>query len=486
MANERHVSFELLDTQKFVKINELKQITNPIFFIRDGIPTPDGLLSNEIFGISKDDRSNIFAYIDLNNEYFMNPLVYKIWSRMDSRIREIAHGTKRFIIDDNGDFIENDKGGTGIAFIKKNIDNIKIRSTESTKRDRNIQLIEENKKNNTLFCKSFPVIPAFYRDVNTNAGKIGVGEINTLYNSLILAVRSLKDTADYGLTMSYATKGRIQEIMLQIYDWFVDEPNIAKKKGILRRANLSKTTTYGSRVVLSAPNLKVNTVNDLMVTLDKSAVPLASVLTNFFPFIIFYLRRFFENEFSGVTKLRTIDSKSGKEIEITLKNISSEFSDARIKKEIDRFIKGFSNRFIPILIPNHENKEVYAIFKGIIDNRKFTNKIGDGNLDKKSTDILQRRLTWCDLFYQAAVEVTRDRAILITRFPMDSSQNQFPSKIEVSSTKKTMPMIINDKHYPFYPMIREEDIGSNTSNKFIDTLQICNLHLKSIGGDYRP
>jgi hypothetical protein len=33
-------------------------------------------------------------------------------------------------------------------------------------------------------------------------------------------------------------------------------------------------------------------------------------------------------------------------------------------------------------------------------------------------------------------------------------------------------------------MIREKDIGTDTSNVFVDTLRFSNLYLNSIGGDY--
>ena len=32
--------------------------------------------------------------------------------------------------------------------------------------------------------------------------------------------------------------------------------------------------------------------------------------------------------------------------------------------------------------------------------------------------IVERDLTWLDVIYQAAVEVTKDRHVLITRYPM--------------------------------------------------------------------
>lgn len=67
----------------------------------------------------------------------------------------------------------------------------------------------------------------------------------------------------------------------------------------------------------------------------------------------------------------------------------------------------------------------------------------------------------------------------------DSYFNQFPVKVKLSSTVDTEPMVLNivdTKYYPRYPKIRQEDIGSDTSNKFIDTLNISNLFLNGIGG----
>lgn len=49
---------------------------------------------------------------------------------------------------------------------------------------------------------------------------------------------------------------------------------------------------------------------------------------------------------------------------------------------------------------------------------------------------------------------------------------------------KTEPMVINGKFYPWYPKIRQNDIGSNTANKFIDTLQLCNAYCVLMGADY--
>lgn len=471
---ERHLYTEILEIDKLIKKNDLQEISNPIFFIRNGVPTPDGLLSNDIFGISKDQRANVFAYIDLT-EYFLNPLVYKIWSSMDRRLREIVHGTKKFIIDENGQFIEDEKGDNGLKFIKKNLDKIKIKTTDSYKRDDNIKFLNDNK--DKLFMNKMLVIPAYFRDVNTERGRVGVGDVNKLYDSLLIAVRALKETADYGLNMSNATRGRIQEILLEIYNWFSKEPNISKKFGIIRRSVMSKTSDYASRLVLSAPELRVEKLEDMMVTLDRSAIPLSSLCVNLYPQMIFWLRRFFENEFSGTNMYPYIEKDTKQLKYMKVKDPLIEFSDTRIKKELDRFIHGYSNRFIPIEIPNEEDKKVYMRFKG-------RNTLSDNLNAPETTPLINRKLTWCDLFYMAAVDVSADKCTLITRYPLDNFHGQFPTTIAVSSTKDTEPMYYNNKFYKFYPKIREEDIGQDTSNKFIDTMSISNLLIGAMGADY--
>ena len=45
-------------------------------------------------------------------------------------------------------------------------------------------------------------------------------------------------------------------------------------------------------------------------------------------------------------------------------------------------------------------------------------------------------------------------------------------------------MQIESTYYPYYPFIREKDIGANTSNLFVDTFVMSNLHLKKMIGDY--
>ena len=485
---ENHLKVTLIDPDKLVKANDLKEVTNPVAFVRKGVPAPDGLWSNEIFGITQYQRANTFAYIDLG-ESFINPLIYKLWCKVDSEVKSCVHGLKTYKIDHHGALVEDENGFNGISFLKANISKYKFRRTDSNKRDMNIDFISSYIGKPEFFITKYIVIPPYYRDINTDQGKVTIDQINALYRSLLIAIKALKESSEYGLTLSAANRGRIQELLVQIYDWFGSGTTIGSdsisgqipgKFGILRRSVMSKTTDYASRLVLSAPQLKVESVEDIEADLDYCVAPLASILANFYPFIIFHARRILENEFSADSVLPYIDKKTGEVQYLHPKDYQTEFSDERIRKEIERFLTGFSNRFIPIDVPTMEGPVVRMKFKGY-------NTTPEEYERDPSKHVMDRSFTWCDLFYISAVEAVKDKCVLITRYPIDSYFNQFPARVKVSSTLETEPMVLDtagNKYYPRYPKIREKDFGTDTSNKFIDTLNLSNLFLDGIGGDY--
>ena len=214
-ASFKHLKVFLLDVEKFIKVNpSTKEVSNPVFF-NGPTPTEDGLLSNEIFGITKAERSGIYGYIDLGGT-FIHPLVYKTLCKLNGKIESIINGTEYFIINDKGELIPSDDGGTGIEWFKRNFNKIKFQRNESSSRNKRIDFIEKCK--NEMWISKYIVIPAYYRDVDTRDAGIGVGEINKLYSSLIMATKSLKETAGFGLTLSDVTKARVQNILVQIFD----------------------------------------------------------------------------------------------------------------------------------------------------------------------------------------------------------------------------------------------------------------------------
>lgn len=492
--NDHHLDVYMVDPDDFIKKNpSTKEITSSIFFTRLGQPDPEGLLSNEIFGLTKEERSGIYGYINLN-DYFLQPLAYKKLYRLDRKFKDIIFGTKRYTINSSGELIEDDeKGKTGLKWLKSNFDSIKLKANGSDARKKHINWIKKNRK--VLFINKLLVLPAYYRDVNTEStGMVSVGEINELYANIISNVRGIKDTQDFGIDVSDSIRGRIQEGILAVYDWICGNANsllegstgLSKKNGIIRRAGLSKTTDFGARLVISAPDLKVETLDDMLVDCQHAAVPLASLLANFLPFIIFQVKRWIDNELTG--DIAAYNRKTGKVEYITVDDIQMQFTEDVIKDQIDNFIHGYSDRLAPFIF-KWNNRDINLKFQGTYATDKDNEqgiKTGTNIVDKQNltTGDIDRVITWCDIFYMAAVEATRDKCILVTRYPIDSMYNQFPSQIIVASTNETEPMYYKGTFYKYYPKIRPEDIGSNTSNTFVDTLRVSNLMLKIILGDY--
>ena len=475
------LTLDICDVNKFIKMNDCKEISNPMFFMKNGIPTDDGLLSNSIFGLTKDERSGIFGYIDLHGT-FIDPSCYKQWCKLDRNVKSCVHMIDKFIINDKGELEKNENGKNGIKFLKANFDKIKFKRTGSIQRDLRIKYIEKNAKK--MFLDKYLVIPAYYRDVDTSSrGKTNVGAINKLYARLISNSIALTSTQDMGFDNTGAIMGTIQETLLTIYNWFVgnndesiQEPGtgIAGKFGILRMANMSKTADYSSRLVISSTNLKVEFTEDMMVNLDQSALPLAAAIANYKPYILFHVKHFFENEFQNGVKYPCA-SKDGKVVYLTPKDTQIEFSDEVIETQMKRFLHGYSNRFIPVEIHVEENDKTYYMgFKG---------RANKNNIVAPSDEFFQRDLTWCDIFYMAAVEATKDKMMLITRFPIESQYSQVPTGIVINSTIEKEPVYIDNVYYPYYPKIRQSDIGKDTSNTFVDVLLMSNLLLDGLGAD---
>lgn len=495
----RQLDIKPLDVDKFIKVNELKAITNPMFFARTNMPTVDGLLSNEIFGITKDDRTTIFAYIDLAGEYFLHPLAYKIWSRLDSNVKLCVYEMDTFVYDpEKGKLKSDPKGETGLKFLMKLIKTVDFKKTGSSKREVKINFLEKYREK--LFMKDVVVIPAGMRDVNTEAdGKVGVGEINKLYNAIVRDAKALQESDDYGLSLNGTLRGRIQDNIVKVYNWFIfgrdpltgadaQASGLSRKLGLIRRAGMKKSFDWGSRLVICTQNLRKEKLSDLDVDLDSIGLPLAAVCANLFPYMLYWIRNWFSNRLSDVQSLTVYNTKTKKLEQTKIDSWQTVYSDERIKKEIGRFMHGMSNRFVPIEAPimnPTKGTNYYLQFKGYnVPNEDIAKKLINDQMSKESFHLNSRPLTWCDLIYMAAMEVTKDKMTLITRFPMDSYYNQFPAKIKVISTIETEPILVWNTFYKKYPKITLADINQNSSNHFVDVALPNNVRLGSIGGDF--
>ena len=115
----------LFDTEEFIDINQLQEVTSAVLFQRGDVPHPDGLISNEIFGVTTKSRKETCAYIDLHGHFF-HPHIYKALKRLFRNVEKIINGESYYRISPEGYLIlDNENGETGIEFLYDNWEKIK-------------------------------------------------------------------------------------------------------------------------------------------------------------------------------------------------------------------------------------------------------------------------------------------------------------------------------------------------------------------------
>ena len=461
---------DLFDVDEFIELNHLQEVTSPVLFERGGIPNPNGLVSNEIFGVSIKSRKETFAYINLNGHFF-TPHIYKIIKRVFRNIDKIINGEEYYSIDKEGHLVRDPNGYTGIDFLYENWNKIKWEGNAGMSSERT-NLIGKTKKKEVWISKEI-VIPAFYRDINSSqAGGGEVPELDQFYIKLLRMAALLKDRDMFDISF-HSTNYNIQTTLVDIYNYFKDK--LDKKSGLLRKYLLGKNVDYCVRTVISGPTYNQNDPRDNMVNMRYSAVPISQVCVECYPFIVTWLRNFFERELLENKYAKWNVTANGEENKlIQLKNPEAFYNDTFIKKAIDNYVRDPSSRYDFIPVPTTDNRQHYIVFRG--------KNISGINAD--SSALVNRPMTWTDLLFLAASEVTKDKHVMVTRYPILDNFGIFISRIRVSSTLTTMPMDVNGTIYKWYPYIDLNLTKSEVANNFIDTTRFCNSYLAGMDGDY--
>lgn len=463
---------DIYDVDKFVNVNKLPQVTNPITFDKGGQPTSDGVLSVDIFGRDQNSRKERFGYIDLNSHFF-HPAIYKNLKRLDKRMAGIISGTVYVEIDSKGELVTSteEKGQTGLSFLYKNFSKLKFKDTDSMMRKVRTDVLEALNQHET-FCTKWVILPPFYRDVNFMAeDKISVDEVNSLYVKLIRLANSLNNNISNAFGgMMYVTETNIQDTLVEIYDYFISD-NIKGKNGIFRQALLGKNVDYASRLVISNYVYDAEQPEDENVRFRTSSVPLQYVVGMFKEHIKHYIRNFF-GDISNKTKIFVLDDKK-EMVEMELDDPKSFYNDRFIEDAFKRFINSGNSRFDRIPLPVKDSKTQRYLM--------LTGRVGT-NIESSDATSFKRHMTWTDLFYIAAIAMTEDKHIIATRYPVTDHLSIVPNKIHISTTFETSPVFHNGVFYPHYPKVvldhkKPEDLFENT-------LKLSNVYLSGLGGDY--
>lgn len=508
------LKIDLFSIDKFVKENHCPEVTNPIFFNYDQTPTSDGLFSYELFGISDDDRKNIFGYIDLGGHY-IHPMIYSLLSARFGSFRDILTGAKYAVIADKKIKIvpeDFDGAETGLDFLYDHyedinwIDAMEEEEIDSLDKKTRLQFLKSLDKDE-FFISKWLVLPPFYRAESSESQSMG-DSINKLYKELISRTRSMKTGFSVSLFGS-ETRLKIQNTLRDLYLTTMapaSGKNLIFEKGktegvlkgssknsLIRKHLLGKTVDYTASAVITAPQIaEANTPDDHPTPFGYAKFPLATLLSLFQPFFVSESVVKLE-EYITIIQARYTDRI--KKIDI------NQFNADSVAKLIKKFIKSRDERFSPmpsIVYTDYNNVEQKMIF-----NMVTLDKYSDIN-DQKKLEERYRPMTLTDFFYIIALSVLHDKHVYVTRYPVTNFQNIYPSKIKILSTAKTKKQVvlmammeddgtivtnadefmIGTEGIPDYPCVPKQARDLNADNEFLDVMYPGNTPLGAIGGDY--
>jgi len=276
---------KILNINKYISDNKLLEIHDTISF-RDGKPTPTGLYSEIIFGSTKSDGFNKYAYINLGT-VIIHPLIYKNLKRIKSIFLNVCldekHKQHKKAVIRDGYLEESENGDFGITWLSENWSKINL---EHYKNGKNDKFIDKVIKSN-IFIDKFLVIPTNYRQYSYERGQLNEDDITGRYKQILIYnnnsanLNAFKNSyIDAVIDISGGKTLTIQKIVNEIYDTFISMED--GKKGIYRSKVIDKRIDNITRLVANAqPN----------IPMDCCAIPWQNLLVMFDSFVVNILNR---------------------------------------------------------------------------------------------------------------------------------------------------------------------------------------------------
>jgi DNA-directed RNA polymerase beta' subunit len=420
LIGDCEMKIDIYDVDKFIRINQMEEVNDPVCLNQDRTPTSGGLFSYKIFGLpGTRERRERFAYIDLGS-HVMHPLLYKLFTLMDNRIKKASEGYSSYYINTVGHMVEDPEGkvkgsGTGFKWLMENLKKIKFERTGSAIRDERISLIK-NIPTDEIFLKKWPVIPAFYRDLNfakIGSGKISMDEINEIYLQILNASAAMRRAAQGGFETNI-TALRLQLALVKLYELSVGK--VQGKGGYFREYGVSKNIDFSARAVISTSRIgQADKYTDMEVRFSNIGIPLHIACGTFQPFIVKYVRELIGDSLAGKTRVVYGDSTVREGLQV----LGETLSDTNVEKMINFFARSQEDRFNPIQVVSADGKKQYL---------------------KLFEKALKRPFTICDLLFLACSAAIADKYVYYTRYPVISHHSTNVGKPVILTTERVVTM----------------------------------------------
>lgn len=271
----------VVSVDQFIRDNKCKgPVTSSQLFVgKTYNPHPDGLLSEDIFGLeASPERNESYSWIELQCPS-INPMIYDIlYKRIERKIEDLLSGEKAFSFDENGYLVEDEEGPIqGMTALYENRDMWRFRRGDDEEGDRAqiVDMLEKHIKLGTFFMNKLIVVPPTFRPVTIMEEKNEVrpDELNDLYIRIIILANQIKGVSgDLFDILAY----KMQGMMKELYEFI--RSKISKKSGMIRNLMLGKRVDFSARSVI-AP--------DPELRLGEVGIPIRMACQIFEPFLLY-------------------------------------------------------------------------------------------------------------------------------------------------------------------------------------------------------
>lgn len=521
MANS--MVLDLYDLDRDIELHGWKEVTTATYFVQNTTELhPNGLFSKDIFGEPGTvDREKLWGYISLNDT-FMNPQAYYVLARLKKNIAEdMKTGSGRYYVDSVGEVTKLPKGqtvpesakykviGSGFDWLKEAWPHISWRVTKDmTKTAKVRRKFLKTFPINAIFWDKFPVIPAFYRDVDYKSRKQNV--INKNYIKLIHLAKIIKTTDnllfsdDYDTPLKSNSYAKCQDLMNEIAEGFLKQ--IGGANGFINKYITGKTTDYGARLVISTSVSNSERPEYVETDYYHSAVPMSVAINIFAPFMIYNVKQWVTNYVSGKRFISVYNHKTKEyESKEIAPSFLDEFTSDNIRKYMDLYKKNKMFRVKPITLKGVDGERIPIQARVKID--PLTKKINiginsnnedidsetkivevDNNNDVKNMQPSQdmmviRNISFCEFFYIIAEQALKNKCIDICRYPVDDYYHVYPSLMNIIPANKYKEVFCDGILYKRYPMVSYKN-ENEIEHMFTDSLKMFSIYPASLGGDF--
>ena len=354
---------------------------------------------------------------------------------------------------------------TGYAFFIKHMRFLAKAPQPKALRARNLQqLLITYQKN--LTTSKLLVLPAGLRDIDLQTTRLSKDDVNKVYMSILNLSAGL---VDYESSEDPLFDGIRYQIQLKIQTLFDYIEGITKGKyGFFQKHYGSRKVAYSSRNVVSTPILDADHPDDpTNLNADETMIPLLNTLKIFQPFFNHFIRNRLYGELflHGTTEKLPVTNPKNLSIEyISIRN--AELNRYRTDKGVDRLINQFKYvgfRESAVSIRDLNNKEYWLLLTYRIPGKVFISKTAEdlkaitSRHEIEFDQTIVKPLTWTEAIYLGAIYISKDKHVVMTRYPVTGDTSIFPSKVHVVSTKPservTVYMDSNEIDAIHYPIM---------------------------------